>query len=88
MEINTDSSLEVNTDWSGAREDFDRARPQQLEVYLNELKTKDVRLMAIDNFNLINELSAKYSRAELDISATLKTATIESFSDENSGELN
>jgi hypothetical protein len=66
--------------WSGAREDFDRARPQQLEIYLNELKTKDVGLIAIDNFNLINELSVKYSRAELDVSATLKTAAIESFS--------
>ncbi|MFQ6006033.1 MAG: hypothetical protein ACE5OQ_11070 [Woeseia sp.] len=27
---------------SGAREDFDRVRPRQLDVYLSELKTKDV----------------------------------------------
>ena len=63
--------------WSGAREDFDRARPHQLEVYLNELKTKDAGLMAVDNFRLINELSAKHSPAEVDVSVALKTAAIE-----------
>ncbi len=66
---------------SGAREDFDRARPQQLEVYLSELKAKDVGLLAVDNFRLINKLSAAHNLAELDVSVALKSAAIERLSD-------
>lgn len=66
---------------SGAREDFDRARPQQLEVYLSELKAKDVGLLAVDNFRLINKLSATHNLAELDVSVALKSAAIERLSD-------
>lgn len=66
---------------SGAREDFDRARPRQLEVYLSELKAKDVGLLAVDNFRLINKLSATHNLAELDVSVALKSAAIERLSD-------
>lgn len=66
---------------SGAREDFDRARPRQLEVYLSELKAKDLGLLAVDNFRLINKLSATHSLAELDVSVALKSAAIERLSD-------
>ncbi len=68
-------------DWLGAREDFDRARPQQLEAYLEEMKTKDVRLMAIDNFQRINVLSAKHSPADVDDSLEMTTAAIEDLND-------
>ena len=68
-------------DWFGAREDFDRARPQQLETYLEEMKTKDVRLMAVDNFDRITILSAKHSPDDMDDSVEMTTATIEDLSD-------
>ena len=68
-------------DLSGAREDFERVRPRQLEAYLEELKTKDVRLMAVDNFRLINELSAKHSPAEINASVVMGTAAIEDLND-------
>ncbi len=70
-----------NGDFSGAREDFDRARPRQLDAYLEELKTKDVRLMAHDNYHLIEELSAKHTPAEVTTSVALSTAAIEYLSD-------
>lgn len=66
---------------SGAREDFQRARPQQLESYLEELRTKDVGLMATDNFDLINELSAKYTPLEIADSKAIRTARVENLAD-------
>ena len=68
-------------DWVGARKDFDRARPQQLEAYLEELKTQDVRLMAIDNFQRINVLLAKHSPDDMDDSVEMTTAAIEDLND-------
>lgn len=41
-------------DFDGARDDFDRARPLQLEAYLQELMSRDVRVVAADNYRLIN----------------------------------
>ena len=64
-------------DLSGAREDFERARPPQLEAYLKELTTKDVRVIAADNFRLINELSAERQAAKIDASVAVNTAEIE-----------
>ena len=68
-------------DLSGAHEDFERARPRQLDAYLEELKTKDVGLMAVDNFRLIEELSAKHSPAEINASVAMSTAAIEDLND-------
>ena len=68
-------------DLSGAHEDFKRARPRQLDAYLEELKTKDVGLMAVDNFRLVEELSAKHTPAEINASVAMSTAAIEDLND-------
>ncbi len=68
-------------DLFGAREDLDRARPRQLDAYLDELKTKDVGLIAVDNFQLIDELSAKHTPAEINASVALSTIAIEDLND-------
>jgi tetratricopeptide (TPR) repeat protein len=68
-------------DLSGAREDFERARPGQLDAYMEELKTKDVGLMAVDNFRLIEELSEKHTPAEINVSVAASTAAIEDLND-------
>ncbi len=68
-------------DLSGARKDFERVRPRQLEVYLEELRTKDVPLMAIDNFHLIDELLAKGASSESKSSFAISTAEIEDLND-------
>ncbi len=66
-----------NGDFSGASEDFERAGPRQLEEYLNELRTTDVRLIAVDNLRLISEMSAKHTPAEVNTSVAWSTAAIE-----------
>ena len=68
-------------DLSGAHEDFERARPRQLDAYLEELKTKDVGLIAVDNFALIEELAAKHTPAEINTSVAMSTAAIEDLND-------
>ncbi len=68
-------------DLTGAREDFERVRPRDIEAYLDELKTKDVGLMSIDNFYLIEELSAKHTPAEVNVSVAMTTAAIEDLND-------
>jgi len=68
-------------DLTGAREDFERVRPRDIAAYLDELKTKDVGLMSIDNFYLIEELSAKYTPAEVNVSVAMTTAAIEDLND-------
>jgi len=62
---------------TAAREDFERVRPRQLEVYLEKLTTKDVRVIADGNFHLINKLSARHRVAEINASVALSTAEIE-----------
>ncbi len=64
-------------DISGAREDFERARPQHMEVYLEELRTKDARLVAADNFHLVDKLSARYTSADINPSFSVSTAAVE-----------
>lgn len=68
-------------DLSGAREDFERVRPRELEAYLEELRTKDVGLISIDNFYLIEELSAKHTTAEINASVAVNTTALESLDD-------
>ncbi len=68
-------------DFSGAREDFERVRPHQLEAYMDELRTKDVGLVAADNFRLIDQLLAEHTVTEINASVALRTAAIEDLKD-------
>jgi tetratricopeptide (TPR) repeat protein len=64
-------------DYSGAHDDFDRARPLQLEAYLAELMSKDVRVVAADNYRLINIVLARSGAGENDAALARSTAEIE-----------
>ncbi|NNF40662.1 MAG: hypothetical protein HKN64_04735 [Woeseiaceae bacterium] len=65
----------------GAREDFDRVRPLQLDSYLEELWVKDVPLMAEANFGLVDELLSSGAAVEAGPSFALTTAEIEDLTD-------
>lgn len=62
---------------AGAREDFERIRPVHLEAYMEELKTRDVPLIAIDNARLIERISAQHSTAEIDASVAMRASLIQ-----------
>lgn len=64
-------------DFPGAREDFDRARPLELEAYLVELTTKDVRVVADNNFRLISQVLARSDPGETGTAIARSTAEIE-----------
>ena len=64
-------------DFDGAREDFDRARPLQLEAYLKELMARDVRLVAADNYRLISKVLARRGEQTGRSTAAVRTADIE-----------
>ncbi|MCK5326737.1 MAG: hypothetical protein KAJ57_12035 [Woeseiaceae bacterium] len=64
-------------DLSGAREDFDRARPLQLEAYLKQLTRKDVRVVAANNFRLVDEELARRSLENTDATIARSGAEIE-----------
>ena len=68
-------------DYFGAREDFDRVRPRQLEAYLDELRITDVPLVADDNFYLADKLLSKRTSVKLGRSFTSSAATIEDLND-------
>ncbi len=51
-------------DYSGARRDFDRARPEQMDAYLASLRTRDAALIASDNHRLVNRLQARSGAPE------------------------
>ena len=68
-------------DYFGAREDFDRVRPRQLEAYLDELRITDVPLVADDNFHLTDELLAKGASSGSKSSFAISTAEIENIDD-------
>jgi Flp pilus assembly protein TadD len=68
-------------DLSGAREDFERARPPDMEAYLERLKTNNVRLVAAGNFDLLNQLLAKRSHTEGETRNVLSAAKIEDLRD-------
>jgi len=65
----------------GAREDFERVRPHQLEAYMDELRAKDVGLVADDNFHLIDQLIAEHTATEIKASVALRSAAIEELND-------
>lgn len=54
-----------NGDFRGAEADFDQARPERMAEYLEYLKTKDVGLIADNNFDLLEELAAKHSPVDV-----------------------
>jgi len=64
-------------DFPGAREDFDRARPLQLEAYLEEMASKDVRVVADNNFHLISRVLARTDPGATGTSIARSTAEIE-----------
>ena len=45
-------------DLAGAREDFGRVRPPDMQAYLRQLKATNIRLVAASNFDLVSELLA------------------------------
>ena len=66
-----------NGDFSGAHDDFDRARPLQLEAYLAEMMANDVRVVAADNFRLINIVLARQNSAQGNRTVARTSAEIE-----------
>jgi len=51
-------------DFDGAREDFDRARPERIDEYLEGLKSRDIGLVAHGNSGLLDDLVAKRSSVD------------------------
>ena len=68
-------------DLTGAREDFERVRPRQLDVHLEELWVTDIPLMGEHNFDLVDELLSKRDSAKIDASFVVSTAKIEDLRD-------
>lgn len=67
-------------DFAGARDDFGKVRPERMDEYLAFLKTRDAGLIANENFDLLEELAAKYTPLDAQISAAMTHgAAIESF---------
>lgn len=64
-------------DFEGAKSDFDRARPQSIQEYLEHLRTKDVGLVADSNRGLIEDLSANHDPADVNSSFAVNTASVE-----------
>jgi len=70
--------LRVRTgDLIGAREDFGRVRPLDMDAYMDELKRTSPRLVAASNFDMINQMLAKHGPAESNDPVALSTAAIE-----------
>lgn len=53
-------------DFKGAKEDFDRARPERMSEYLDYLKTRNAVLIADANFGLLERLAAKHSPLDVE----------------------
>ena len=68
-------------DLSGARKDFERVRPLNMEAYMDELKKTDARLVAVGNFDLIKQMLAKHTAAEVTVSLLLNAAAVEDMND-------
>ncbi len=64
----------------GAREDFERVRPHQIEAYVEELLARHVPLMAADNFDFVNKLLFKHNAARIVTQGPLTPAAIEDLS--------
>ena len=68
-------------DLTGAREDFERVRPRQLDVYLEELWVTDIPLMGEHNFDLVDELLSKRDSAKINALVVASPARIEDLND-------
>jgi tetratricopeptide (TPR) repeat protein len=68
-------------DFAGAHEDFDRVRPRQLDIYLEELWINDVPLVAEKNFGLIDELLSGRTAMEAERPFAAIGAEIEDLDD-------
>jgi len=65
----------------GARGDFERVRPLNVEAYPDKLKTTNVRLVAAGNFDLVSQLLARRTRQQGKSSGVVSTAAIEDLND-------
>lgn len=63
--------------FEGANADFNRARPHQMEEYLEYLKTKHAALIANTNYDLLEVLAAEHTPAELNSSVAMQPSTTE-----------
>lgn len=80
MAYNNRGVLRVHSgDLTGAREDFDRARPEHLNQYIEYLRTKDIGLIADGNFDLLEELSARKRRAKVSTAFAVSAPSIENI---------
>lgn len=68
-------------DLAGARDDFERVRPPDVQAYLERLRATDIGLVAAGNFDLVDELMAMRSPAGLQSRRVISTADIEDLSD-------
>lgn len=68
-------------DISGAGEDFERVRPRHLDTYMEELKKRDVGLVATENSRLIQRLEANHSAARINASVALRNSFVQNPAD-------
>lgn len=68
-------------DWRGARKDFERARPAQIERYLEELRKRDVGLVADGNVQLMDDLERRYTPADIGRRPAETLASVEPIED-------
>jgi hypothetical protein len=66
-------------DLAGARADFERVRPADVEAYLEQLKATNIRLVAASNFDLVNELLAQHRPEAGKSWREVSTADVESL---------
>jgi len=64
-----------------AREDFERVRPLDVEAYLNNIKTTNIRLVAANNFDLVCQKLAMQTAAEAKAPDVIRPAVIEDLND-------
>ena len=53
-----------NGDYRGAEDDFNRARPQHLQAYMEQLRATDTGLVANGNFGLLERLAANHPSSD------------------------
>lgn len=69
-------------DLEGARRDFARASPANMEAYMEVLRTRDVGLVASSNQSLLQQLSARHTSDEIRPSyASVTGAKVETIDD-------
>lgn len=66
-------------DLAGARQDFDRARPERMDEHLEYLRTRDIGLIADGNFGMLEELNARKAQIGVNASFAVSSAAIENI---------